>query len=120
MVRARLGEPPPGAKEDDPRRVVAETIGYVRNNRERMDYPTLPAAGAADQQRAGGEHDQADEPADQGEREVLADGGAEAVAQVRAAYLSEDDRVDRYWARPRRGRAVGSGRLGRPPAKAPG
>ena len=27
VVRARLGEPPPGAKEDDPRRVVAETIG---------------------------------------------------------------------------------------------
>ena len=44
--------------------------------------------------------------------------GAEAMAQVRAAYLSEDDRVDRYWGRPRRGRSVGPGRLGRPPAKA--
>ena len=38
-VRRRLGEAPAGAKEDDPRRVMAETIGYVRNNRERMDCP---------------------------------------------------------------------------------
>ena len=41
-------------------------------------------------------------------------GGLEAVLQVRAAYLSEDDRARRYWQRPRpRGRAVGSKRLGR-------
>ncbi len=41
-------------------------------------------------------------------------GGVEGVLQVRAAYLSEDGRADRHWARPRpRGRAVGSGRLGR-------
>jgi hypothetical protein len=50
---------------------------------------------------------------------ILLTEGAEALAQVRAAYLSEDDRVDRYRARPRRSRAVGPGRLGRPPAKAP-
>ena len=55
--------------------VLAEAVTYVTNNRGRMDYPRLPAAGAADQQRAGGEHDQADEPADQREREVLAGGG---------------------------------------------
>ncbi len=42
-------------------------------------------------------------------------GGAEAILQVRTAYLSEDDRAERYWARPRPdARAVGSGRLGPP------
>jgi len=46
-------------------------------------------------------------------------GGAEAILQVRAAYLSEGGRAERYWARPRRSRAVGTGRLGRrPPAAA--
>ena len=39
VVRDRLGAAPRGAKEDDPRRVVAATIGDVRNNRERMDCP---------------------------------------------------------------------------------
>jgi hypothetical protein len=38
--------------------------------------------------------------------------GAEALLQVRAAYLSEDDRARTYWARPRPyARAVGGGRL---------
>ena len=44
-------------------------------------------------------------------------GGGEAVLQVRAAYLSEDGRAERYWAEPRpRGRAVGGSRLGRKPS----
>ena len=38
--------------------------------------------------------------------------GAEEVLQVRAAYLSEDDRTERYWASPRpHYRAVGRNRL---------
>ncbi|MBI1916298.1 MAG: histidine kinase [Planctomycetes bacterium] len=44
--------------------------------------------------------------------------GAEAVLQVRAAYLSEDGRAERYWQRPRPyRRAVGSGRLHRSAAQ---
>ena len=42
------------------------------------------------------------------------DGGAEAILQVRAAYVSEDGRAERYWSRPRpHPRAAGNGRLGR-------
>ena len=38
--------------------------------------------------------------------------GVEAVLQVRAAYLSEDDRADRYWSMPRpHNAAVGRNRL---------
>ena len=45
--------------------------------------------------------------------------GAEAVLQVRAAYLSEDERAERSWSRPRpHRRAVGGGRLRRPAAAA--
>jgi hypothetical protein len=117
-VRARVGEPPPGAKEDDPRRVVAETIGYVRNNRERMDYPSyrrrgLPISSAPVESTIKRMNRRI-----KGSEKFWLTGGAEAVAQVRAAYLSEDGRVDRSWSRPRPGRAVGPGRLGRPPAKA--
>jgi hypothetical protein len=34
-----LGIPPEGCTEEDPRKVVAEALGYVENNRTRMDYP---------------------------------------------------------------------------------
>jgi hypothetical protein len=40
------------------------------------------------------------------------EGGAEAILQIRAAYLSADGRAESYWSRPRPfGPAVGSGRL---------
>src|SRR5207302_3526342 len=36
---AQLGPAPPGSSDDDPRKVVADALGYVENNRHRMDYP---------------------------------------------------------------------------------
>jgi hypothetical protein len=36
---ARLGAPPADCPEDDPRQVLAEAVGFVRNNRSRRDYP---------------------------------------------------------------------------------
>ena len=39
-------------------------------------------------------------------------GGAEALLQLRAAYLSEDARAGAYWSRPRPyARTAGAGRL---------
>jgi hypothetical protein len=116
VVQDRLGPPPRGAKEGDPRRVVAETIGYVRNNRKRMDYPQyrrlgLPISSAAVESTIKRMNRRI-----KGSEKFWLTHGAEAVAQVRAAYLSEDDRVDRYRARPRRGRAVGPRAL-RPTAR---
>jgi hypothetical protein len=37
----RLGEPPEGQElaANDPRRLLAEALSYLRNNQERMDYP---------------------------------------------------------------------------------
>ena len=35
----QTGKPPKHAADDDPRRVIADTLGYVENNRTRMDYP---------------------------------------------------------------------------------
>jgi hypothetical protein len=40
--------------------------------------------------------------------------GAEAILQLRATYLSEDGRWEKYWSRPRKHRrAAGPGRLRR-------
>ncbi len=47
-----------------------------------------------------------------GSEKFWLEGGAEAILQLRAAQLSQDDRWKRYWARPRKHRrAVGAGRL---------
>lgn len=108
----RLGQPPAGVLEDDPRRVVWEAIGYVGNNRKRMDYPRyrrlgLPTSSATVESTIKRLNRRV-----KGTEKFWKEGGGEAILQVRAAYLSEDGRVNRYWAQPRpRGRAVGSGRL---------
>jgi hypothetical protein len=96
-----LGRPPPG--EDlvatDPRVVLAEALSYLRNNRERMDYPRyrregLPTTSSLVESLVGefnarvkGKQKFWNRPA-----------GAEAVLQVRAALLSEDGRWERYFA----------------------
>lgn len=110
----RLGKPPAKAKEDDARQVVWEAVGYVEGNRDKMRYPEyrrlgLPISSAGVESVIKQLNRRV-----KGTDKFWADGGAEAVLQIRAAHLSEDDRVGRYWAKPRpRGRAVAGGRLGR-------
>jgi hypothetical protein len=111
----RAGPAPEGAGEDDPRRVLSEAVTYVGNNRGRMKYPEyrrlgLPVSSAPVESAIKQLNRRV-----KGSEKFWLKGGAEAVLQVRAAYLSEDDRAERYWGRPRPyARAVGNGRLGRP------
>jgi hypothetical protein len=108
----RLGESPEGCAEDDARRVVAEALGYVRNNRERMDYPRyrmlgLPVFSAGVESTIKQLNRRV-----KGSEKFWLQGGAEAMLQLRAAHLSEDGTAQRYWRQPRpEGRAVGEGRL---------
>jgi hypothetical protein len=110
---AELGKPPPGVADKDPREVVRETLGYVSNNRTRMDYPRyrrlgLPTSSAAVESTIKQINRRV-----KGTEKFWLDGGAEAILQLRAAYLSEDDRASVYWSRPRPyARAAGTGRLG--------
>jgi hypothetical protein len=116
-VGRRVGQPPPKAKDDDKRKAVWEAIGYVANNRDKMDYPRyrklgLPVSSASVESTIKQVNRRV-----KGSEKFWLQGGGEAVLQVRAAHLSEDGRAERYWAEPRpRGRAVGGGRLGRKPS----
>jgi hypothetical protein len=109
---SQLGEPPEGAADTDARKIVQETLGYVQNNRTRMDYPRyrrlgLPTSSAPVESTI----KQINRRLKGTEKFWLA-GGAECLLQLRAAYLSEDDRASTYWSRPRPyARAAGSGRL---------
>lgn len=96
----QLGRPPPaeaGAAEDR-WQVLATSLGYLRNNQSRMDYPRyrregLPVTSSLVESLVGevnarvkGRDKYWNRPA-----------GAEAILQVRAAVLSEDDRLQRYF-----------------------
>jgi hypothetical protein len=109
---AKLGPAPPGCSDEDPRKVVADALSYVENNRGRMDYPEyrrlgLPISSAPVESVMKQMNRRM-----KGTEKFWLGGGAEAIIQVRAAYLSEDGRAERYWSRPRpRAPAVGTGRL---------
>jgi hypothetical protein len=94
------------------KQTVEETLTYVTNNRQRMDYPAyrrlgLPVGSAPVESTI----KQINRRVKGSEKFWLA-GGAEAMLQLRAAQLSQDDRWTRNWLRPRKHRrAAGSGRL---------
>ena len=95
----RLGRPPPEADEQDPRRVVQEVGRYLRNNQKRMDYPRyrragLPVTSSWVESLVGEFNGRVKGPDKYWNRSA----GAEAILQVRAAVLSEDGRLARYFA----------------------
>jgi hypothetical protein len=97
-----LGRPPPeeeGRVAHDPRVVLAEALSYLRNNTDRMDYPRyrregLPTTSSLVESLVGEFNARV-----KGKQKFWnRPGGAEAVLQVRAALLSEDGRLERYFA----------------------
>jgi hypothetical protein len=118
-VCRRLGVAPDAAAADDRRLLAADALRYVKNNRSRMEYPRyrrlgLPTSSAAVESTIKQLNRRV-----KGSEKFWLRGGAEAIVQVRSAYLSEDGRADRHWRRPRPyARSVGRHRLGRPTATA--
>jgi hypothetical protein len=94
------------------RKTIAETLTYVTNNRERMKYPEyrrlgLPISSAPVESTIKQINRRV-----KGTEKFWLEDGAEAMLQLRATQLSQDDRWNRNWQRPRRHRrAAGSGRL---------
>jgi hypothetical protein len=109
---ARAGPAPAGAKEDDPRRVLAEALGYGKNDRTRMNYPEYRRQGLPISSAPVESVIKQLKRRIKGTEKFWEVEGVEALVQLRAAYLSEDGRAETYAARPRpSGRAVGAHRL---------
>ena len=102
--QVRLGLPPPGevqSAEDrrDPRRLVAEARSYLTNNRQRMEYPRyrregLPTTSSLVESLVGEFNARVKDKRKHWTRPQ----GAESILQLRAALLSEDGRLSRYFA----------------------
>jgi hypothetical protein len=93
----RIGEPPPNAADDDPRKILGDTIGYFENNAERMNYPAyrregLPITSALMESFVKELNQRV-----KGTEKFWNDGASgEAILQVRAAALCDDDRLQRH------------------------
>jgi hypothetical protein len=99
--QGEIGEPPKGEESDeyDPRRFVAEALSYLGHNQSRMDYPRyrregLPVTSSLVESLVG-----------EFNARVKGRGkfwnrpdGAEPILQLRAAVLSEDERLARHFA----------------------
>jgi hypothetical protein len=97
--QAKRGEPPQDAPDPDPRKILAKTIHYLENNQGRMKYPEyrqlgLPVTTAWMESlvkevnyRVKGTEMFWNDPE-----------GAEAILQVRAAALSDDERLAKHLA----------------------
>lgn len=95
--QVRLGKPPADADEKDPRKIVAETITYFENNAVRMDYPAyrregLPITSALMESFVKELNQRV-----KGTEKFWNDGASgEAILQVRAAALCDDERLERH------------------------
>jgi len=82
--------------EEDPRRIVARVLGYLEENRERMDYPRYRRAGLPWTTSHVEATVKVFNRRVKGSEKFWSEAGAEAILQLRAAFLSEDGRLDRH------------------------
>jgi len=96
----RLGEPPEGPEDrSDPRRVVGEARSYLRHHQSRMDYPRyrrpgLPTTSSLVESLVG----EFNARVKGKQKHWTRPQGAESILQLRAACLSEDERLARFFA----------------------
>lgn len=110
----RIGKPPEKAPNDDPRKILALTLDYVRRNAHRMDYPAYRQAGLPITSAPVESLIKQFNQRVKGTEKFWTAQRVEAILQSRAAYLSQDNRVKEFWRRRKSaGRAVGQNRLQR-------
>lgn len=93
----RIGEPPQDCESGDPRKTLAEAITYFRNNQSRMDYPRYRQQGLPITSAHMESYVKEVNYRVKSTEKFWNDGpSAEAILQLRAAALSDDDRLGRH------------------------
>jgi hypothetical protein len=82
--------------EDDPRKVLARTAGYLEHNQDRMDYPRDRREGLPTTSSHAESTVKCFNQRVKGTEKSWGEKGAEAILQLRAALLSEDERLDEH------------------------
>ncbi|MGO9598333.1 MAG: hypothetical protein ACLP7Q_10115 [Isosphaeraceae bacterium] len=99
-LRAELGPVPEDRMkdlaDDDPRKVVAQELGYLERNQLRMDYPTYRQQGLPWTSSHIESTVKIFNRRVKGSEKFWSQTGAEAILQLRAAFLSEDDRLRQH------------------------
>jgi len=97
VEQPRIGEPPCDADENDPRKIVADTIGYLQNNASRMDYPTYRRQGLPTTSSLMESFVKELNYRVKGTEKFWNDGrSGEAILQIRAAALCDDHRLESH------------------------
>ena len=82
--------------DDDPRKIIAEVIGYLERNQPRMNYPSYRREGLPWTSSHIESTVKMFNRRVKGSEKFWSESGAEAILQLRAAFLSEDDRLTKH------------------------
>jgi hypothetical protein len=93
----QVGLPPRDCEKTDPRKVIADAIGYFQNNAPRMDYPAYRRQGLPTTSAHMESFVKEINARVKGTEKFWNDGtSGEAILQIRAAALCEDDRLSNF------------------------
>jgi hypothetical protein len=82
--------------DDDPRKILAQELGYLERNQERMDYPSYRQKGLPWTSSHVESTVKLFNRRVKGSEKFWGKSGAETILQLRAAFLSEDGRLARH------------------------
>jgi hypothetical protein len=82
--------------DDDPRKIIARELGYLEHNRQRMDYPRYRRQGLPWTTSHVESTVKVFNRRVKGSEKFWGEAGAEAILQLRAAFVSEDGRLERH------------------------
>jgi hypothetical protein len=94
---ASLGPPPSECADSDPRKLVFESLRYLKNNADRMRYDDYRRQGLPIMTSAVESVIKMMNKRVKGSEKFWSEPGAEAILQLRADYLGEIETMSRFW-----------------------
>ena len=95
--QAELGMPPGEESESSPKQVVADALGYLRNNQHRMRYDDYRRLGLPITSSHVESTVKQFNRRVKGTEKFWSEEGAETLLQLRADYLSETEPMEKFW-----------------------
>lgn len=92
-----LGTPPLECADSDPRKLVFESLRYLKNNADRMRYDNYRRQGLPIMTSAVESAIKMINKRVKGSEKFWSEPGAEAILQLRADHLSETETMSRFW-----------------------